>query len=180
MGILKKMMSTVALLAIASHSSVALGATDGVIGNTSTGTVDINIVKGNAVRISNLQDINFGGTNSTPAQQFIDVCVYSTTGSYDITATSGNGLGNNFRLGNAGLTEFITYDVDFNNVASGTTGTDLNNAVTSNAFTGADQLQDDCGGSVNARMFVQINNGSFNAASSGSYSDTLTLVVSPQ
>ena len=180
MSFLKNLVNVTALLFMVSAANFSQAATDGTAGNTSTGNLDINLTKGNEVRISNLQDVNFGGNNSAPSQQFIDVCVYSTTGSYRITASSASGTGNTFRMANSGSTQFITYDLDYNDEALGTSGADLNNSSLSSVFTGADQVNDDCGGGVNGRLFVQVSGSSFNQASSGSYSDTLTLVVSPQ
>lgn len=153
---------------------------DGTTGSSSQGSINIDLNKGDQVRISSLADVDFGAVVSAPNDLFIDVCVYSTTGSYDITANSSNPNGNSFRLANAGATSFITYDLEFNNAASGVGGTDLNNAVTSGAFGNANTVADDCGGVDNARLFVEINAGSFNSAPSDAYSDVLTLVVTPR
>jgi spore coat protein U-like protein len=169
-----------ALLTFTLLHSVLIAATDGTVGTSSTGDLDISMTKGDEVRISNLSNINFGSNNNTPAGQTLDVCIYSSTGSYDITATSSNGNGTTFRLANGGASSFIEYDVQWNNTASGNNGTDLNNAVTSGVFTGANTTQNDCGGGVNSRLFVDVVNSSFNAAPSDNYTDTLTLVITPQ
>lgn len=173
-------MKKITFLSLMLASSVSFAAIDGTPGGTSQGQLDVNLNKGNEVRISNLTDVNFGGQTSAPADKFIDVCLYSTTGSYDITATSNYGSGNTFRLANAGATNFINYDLEWNDQALGTAGQDLQNGTTSPKFNNANTSQNDCGGGVNSRLFVEISGGSFNNAPAGSYSDTLTLVVSPR
>lgn len=165
---------------LASTSWFAQAATDGATGSTSSGNIEVRVTKGDEVRISNLQDVDFGAVNSTPANKFIDFCIYSTTGSYDVTPTSNYGSGNQFQMANAGATEYIEYDLQWNNAATGTSGVGLNNAVTSNTFTTPNTTQNDCGGGVNTRMFVEVNNQDFNAATSGTYTDVLTIVITPQ
>ncbi len=157
-----------------------IAASDGSFGDTSTGSLNLNLTKGNQVQLSGLSDISFGTVTSAPSDKFIDVCVYSSTGSYDVTATSSNPSGTDFRLANLGKTSFIVYNVTWNDSASGNGGTDLNNSHASTKFNNADTTTPDCGGSKNARMFVQIHTPTFNTATSGIYSDVLTLVVSPR
>ena len=46
-------------------ASIAFAANDGTAGNNSTGDMNVSITKGNEVRISNLQDVDFGGQRNT-------------------------------------------------------------------------------------------------------------------
>ncbi len=161
-------------------SATSFGASDGNLDHTSNGNILINISKGYKVGISGFSDINFGDVTKTPEDKFIDVCIYSTTGSYDVTPTSENPHGSQFQLSNADKTDYIKYRIEWNNTASGDGGTKLNSGSTSPRFSGANTSSEDCDGNKNARLFVAINNRSFTSASSGTYSDTLTLVVSPR
>lgn len=166
---------------VALVSNVALAATQGTVGSTSTGTSVVSISKGHQVRISDIADFAFGAQTSTPAKANDNICIYSTSGSYDVTAQSANASGTDFRMANVGASSFVTYTVEWNNAASGTSGTALLNAVTSSAFTGAHTTSNNCGGSTNSRLFVQVDNTSFTSAPSGvAFTDTLTLVVAPQ
>jgi hypothetical protein len=159
--------------------SVAYGATQGTLGTTSTGTVDISAEKLAGVRISGLDDIVFGSTVTAPAAQADALCVYSTPGAYTIRATSANATGTTFRLSGGG-TNYMTYTVAWYDAASGGTSTALGSGQTSTAIANGDQAAQDCGGSNNARVEVTVNAASFAAAATGTYSDTLTLMVAPQ
>lgn len=152
---------------------------DGERGNSSTATSEITLEKASEVRISNLSDINFGSNVTSPDARHTDVCIYSSTGSYDVTASSGAGQGSKFYLSN-GAGAKIEYDVEWNDEASGNSGQNLNHGQVSNEQSGANTSQHDCGGSVNARMFVEVKESSFRSAPADNYSDTLTLVVSPR
>ena len=52
---------------LAGISVPIFAATDGSIGTNSTGTMNVQITKGDAVRISNLQDMAFGAGLTLPA-----------------------------------------------------------------------------------------------------------------
>lgn len=160
--------------------SAAMAATQGTLGATSSGTSVVSISKGHLVRISDIADFTFGAQTSTPAKSNDNICIYSTSGSYTVTASSANGSGSLFRMADSGATNFVNYTVEWNNAASGTSGTALTNTVASATQTGADTSSTTCSGSTNARLFVQVDNTTFTAAPSGvSYTDTLTLLVAP-
>ncbi len=174
---------TTAKLALATvltlGAGTALAASDGTLGATSTGQSDITLVKGHGIRISDVDDVNFGTTTTNPADQYEDICIYSTSGDYTVTATSANGLGNQFRLlGQTGF-EYIVYDIEWTSNTSATAGDNLNNGVVSNIFNGANSVLEDCNGIPTARLIVDIMNGSFNAASQDTYADVLTITVEP-
>jgi len=85
---------------LAAMTGNALAATDGELGGTSEGTAVINIAKENAVKITNLDDIDLGtsGNLTTTATGSDDVCVYSSTGAYGLVMTSAN---SEFVVGNS-------------------------------------------------------------------------------
>ncbi len=176
---LVKGLTAAGIIAIAGNS---FAATDGVLGPTSTGTVDINVDVGTQVRITGLQDMtgNFyvtgDITDSTPA------CIYRNSGAdYEITATSSFGVGTNFFLDD-GAGNVVLYDVDFDD---GSGATDLDNAVTDSTFTGADQVSETCVGSGGSNAVVSITvpelgvNG-LGAATDGLYTDVLSIEVAPR
>ena len=162
-------------------SSIAISATDGVNGSTSTGTAEIQVTKGDGVRVSDLQDFNFGSGNTAPGPQFDDICIYSTTGSYTLTASSnGNGSGGpQFRMINTTSTEHIRYFVEFRDDTFSQNGTGLIHNVASATYNNADTVSDSCSGGVNSRLILRIDTPTFNAATPGTYIDTLTLLVQP-
>ena len=177
-------LALLATVAAASVSGVATAA-DGTLGATSQADSIVTIVKDNAVRITGVDDIDFGTQDfmNADAEQGDDVCVYSTTGDYTITASSANGASGAFTM-NTGAGDTLDYSVDW----STTTGTPNDVSLTSGtkspllAGAGSQDVTTDfnCGGTgVNARFDVTIDDAAFNAAATGSYQDTLTLLVAP-
>ena len=185
-----QLLKGVGLATALSAGTVALGtsaAEQGLVGSSSTGKAEVKIVKGDGVRISDLQDFNFGaGLIAPTAKQIDDVCIHSTTGSYTITATSqGNAVGGTqFRMVNATLNEHIRYYVQFRNDTSSQIGTNLSHNVASGTITGADQTSPTCdnatnNANTNARLILFVDEPTFNAATPATYEDTLTLTVAP-
>lgn len=178
---MKKITQTM-IIASMMTAPAAMAATQGAAGATSTGTAQVQVTKGDGTRISDLNDFNFGVSNTAPtAKQIDDTCIYSTTGSYTITATSqGNGTGGpQFRMVDTATNEFIRYFVEFRNDTASQNGTALAHNVTSATFTGANTTDDTCGGILNSRLILEIDAATFNAATPSTYTDTLTLTVAP-
>ena len=169
------------LLICALTAISASAATDGTIGSTSTGTMNVQLTKGDAVRISDLQDMSFGAGLSLPAQQIDDVCVFSTTGSYTITASSnGNGSGGpQFRMVNSTSTEHVRYYVEYRDDTFSQSGDALTHNIASATYSNADTTSDNCSGGVNSRLIISIDAATFAAATPDTYSDVLTLLVQP-
>lgn len=159
----------------------AMAAVDGTTGSTSTGTAQVQLVKGDGARISNLQDFNFGAGLTLPPRQIDDICIYSTTGAYTITASSnGNGTGGpQFRMLSATSTEFVRYLVEFRDDTFSQNGDALTHNVASAVYNNADTVSDSCSGGVNSRLILEIHAPTFNAATPDTYTDTLTLLVQP-
>jgi hypothetical protein len=157
----------------------AIAATQGTLGPTSTGTVDIIVGVGDQIQITALADITgpyvpgSDFTGSSPA------CVYRNGGSgdFDLTITSANGSGIDFRLNDAGT--FVVYDVTFNDSVSG--AVNMDNNVTDNVnFTNADTASPTCGGAPQSTLAINVPDANLAAVAAGTYSDTLTIVVAPR
>lgn len=175
---MKKLALTFAAVCCTAFSFNASAATNpgAVTYGSTTGDINITVVKNEAMRVSNLDDIDFGTTESAPGALSDAVCLYSTSGNYFLTASSSNGSGPDFRMSDG--TNFIVYDVTWND---GTTTTNMDDAVKSAAaFTGADTANDTCNGATNSTIEVAVNAASFNAAPLGAYADTLTLLFEAQ
>ena len=158
-------------------STTATAATDGTLGLTSTGTTDISIIKGDTAQITGLTDIVLAPwtiNNPTPIGTS-PACVYTSTGTYQMTATSANGSGTTFRLTDG--TNFINYTVQWNDGVGGLTPT--SNGTPLAGLTG-DAVSTNCGGATPATVHVNITNGQMNAAPEGTYGDTLTVLITPQ
>ena len=157
-------------------SSVALAATDGVVGFNSTGTVDISLDVNDEVRISNLTDINLGVFAGVDAVGSSAACVYRNgTGNYNLTA-SGDGAAGAFTLtdGTNTVPYSVTYD-DGSGAAAATAGAVLA------GLTGADPASDTCAGTGNNGT-IEVTVAAADAAGlpAATYAGVLTLLVAPE
>jgi hypothetical protein len=158
-------------------STSAMAATDGTLGLSSTGTTDISIIKGDTAQITGLTDILLAPwTTGDPAPVgTASACVYTSTGAYSMTATSANGAGAAFRLTDG--TNFIAYAVRWNDGAAGLQLTTNGTPLTTQA---GDAASTTCGGATPATVQVSIGVGAMAAAPTGTYGDTLTVLIAPE
>ncbi|EZP55808.1 hypothetical protein BW41_00887 [Sphingomonas sp. RIT328] len=161
----------------------AAAATNGTLGATSTGTVQITLSVPSRVQISGLTDISFA--NADPSQQASSSqsnCVWSNTATkgYTITAT-GSGTGGAFTLASGALTP-VSYAVLWNQSAGQTSGTALVAATASSGFVST-ATAPTCATSPSATssLTVTIAPSQLQAMPSlTAYTGTLTLLVNPQ
>ena len=165
----------------------AVAATPGTLGATSTGTANISVTKSVQAQISDLSDMTLSNwtIGSGAVALSSNVCVYSSTGNYKVTAT-GSGLANIFTIA-SGL-NLIPYSVVWNAGGAGSlgnTGTTLLPIIQSASFANASTSSATCsgGGSANdtARVIVNIASADMTAAASSStaYTGTLTMLITP-
>lgn len=179
----KYVLMVIMLLGLALDS---FSATQGSLGTSSTGTVNIGLTIIGVVQISNLSDITLEYTPglNTDLTSVVNVCIYSnslTSSNYFITATSTNAAAGVMRVSNgAGTPAYIPYTVQwYIQVDAGGTATSLVNATkNSTAFTGASSSSASCGGNPNASFKATFLAADLEAAGSGTYSDTLTFLLS--
>jgi hypothetical protein len=165
------------LVAITLPIGPAFAATDGAFGLLSVGTTNISIIVGETAQASGLDDIiltPWSDGNPAPVGS-TQACIYSSTGGYQMTATSANAAGTRFRLSSG--VNFVRYRVRWNDGLSGLTpvanGTPLTGLV-------GDSSDPICGGAKPVTIEVRITNADITAASFGSYADTLTVMITPQ
>ena len=177
MKLIKKLAAVAVALTITAAPAVA--ATDGLLGSTSTGSLDITVNIGDLVRITNFQDIAFGtysGSGDLNADD--DLCVYrnnTASANYTITATATEG---SFQV-ESGANN-IDYDVFFNDV-TGTTGEiALAYNTVSVAQSGANTASETCAtGGLTSNVHVRMVEADLQAAAPGAYSGTLILTAAP-
>ena len=170
-----------ALMALATIAGLApataTAATDGAFGLTSIGTTDISIIRGETAQATGLEDIVLAPwtEGDIAPRGTATACIYTSTGTYQVSASSSNGAGGNFRLSSG--TSFINYRVRWNDGVNGLTR--LSNGTPAGGFVG-DSTSLNCGGANPATIQVNITNAEISAAPIGTYSDTLTIMITPQ
>ena len=159
-------------------STSAMAALDGSMGSTSEGRIDLDLEVLDSVQISALNDVDFGqygGADTGDINGGDAYCVFRNGGDgYTITPTSTNG---SFAL-TGGTGDSINYTV---RLAGAATGAASAAAVSYNTASGtfSGNAATDCGGANNASIDVSITEADVRAVSSGTYADTLILLVNP-
>jgi len=161
--------------------AAALGATQGTVGSTSTGSVSISATVPGRVQISGLTDVAFGTVDPTVAAANAEnVCVWSNTScrGYTVTA-SGSGASSAFTLTDG--TNTLPYSVEWAGSSGQASGTALVSGSALGSLTSA-ATNPTCsaGPTASASMIVKMTAANLQAAVASSYTGTLTLVVAPQ
>lgn len=131
------------------------------------------------VKIGNLTDYNFGTVTNLSADRSLasSICVYSakTTPGYNVTA-SGSGAGGAFTLAGGG--GVLAYEVQWNMLPNMTSGTTLRPNVTlTGLLTTAIQANCNSGPPSSASLIVMLRATALQAAPSGTFGGTLTIIV---
>lgn len=161
--------------------AAAVAASQGTLGSTSTGSVDISATVPGRVQISGLSDVAFGTVDpSTAASDAQDVCVWSNTSGrgYSLTAT-GSGVANAFTLSDG--TNNLAYAVEWADSSGQSAGSVLTPATALGGLAST-AVNPTCsaGPAASASLIVKLTTADMQAAVAGSYTGTLTLVVAPQ
>ncbi|MBO9482122.1 hypothetical protein [Salinisphaera sp. G21_0] len=175
-------------------SAGVIAATQGTAGPTSKGTFDIKFEKGSVAKVWGFSDIPLNGTQISESTAATDlICVFTNkavlSNDYQLEIASLN----KFQLVGAGSdgSTAIDYGIKVSGYGQGsgsldnssiTPGTDLNVISTTNLKAGALLTQPkpnlDCA-NENAQIAVWVTSD-ISSLAGGSYSDTVTLVVTPQ
>lgn len=176
----------VACCTLAAAGSAQAAPTQGSLGATSTGVVNITASVQARAQISGLTDISFAnidpGATSTQKQ---NDCVWSNTATkgYTITASgnSGTGSGTAFLLASGTLNP-VPYSVSWAGSSGASSGTALTTGAASTAFTStATQPTCSSGAATTSTLFVSIAGSDLQTmTAAASYTGTLTLLVTPQ
>ena len=172
-----RLASLVATCSLLLWSTAAFAASDGALGLTSLGSTTVSIAKGDVAMITGLGDIALAPwANGQPAPAGLTTaCVFTSTGNYQVTASSAFTTGSDFRLSDG--INFITYTASWNDGVSGVSGLTGGTPMTSQV---GDAVSMTCGGATPAQVTVNITNGNMTGAAVGTYSDTLTLLIAPE
>lgn len=172
--------SILSLGGISSGSAMA-ATSDGSLGSTSTGTVDILASVPARARITGLAAVDFTGQDpAVAASDAQDVCVWSNTSTkgYTVTAT-GNGAGSAFTLTDGSNT--VPYSVEWSASSGQSSGSVLTAGVASGSLVST-AINQNCssGPPASASLIVRMSTSDLgNMVGGSSYSGTLTLLVTP-
>lgn len=189
--LMNKISATVTAIALATttvlSSGAALAATQGILAATSTGSTNISVTKSTVAQITGLTDMTLASYLIGSGDQALssDACVYSSTagGHYTVTAT-GSGASSAFTLSD-GASHNIPYNVVWNSSgpgALGSTGVSLATNVSSPTLGNASTDSPSCTGATpgaTARVNVNLLGTNLDAAPAGTYTGTLTLLITP-
>lgn len=148
--------------------------------NPSTTTVMVTIPA--LVQVSSLSDITLSPIDfSSSITGNTSVCIYTNTitplGSYYVTASSAHASSGTFRVANG--SQFITYNAYWNTASSPAQNVSLVSSVKTSQQTGGNGVSLTCAGSPNANFNIQFSNAQIAGAPAGTYTDTVTLLISP-
>ena len=165
------------ILMVAGNS--ALAATQGTAGATSTGDLTITADVTYQVQISGLSDmtVDYAGWDGiSDLTTSESVCVWSNAngGHYNITAT-GSGSSRAFEI--TGPDGTLPYAVEW---TGGGAATALTATTAAAGMTGANHGKTCSSGGPTANLDVIISAANLSAASAGTYTGTLTLLVAPE
>ncbi len=144
------------------------------------------VTAGDQVRVSALSDVAFGTISSftSDSVRSQSLCLYakSSPNNYYRITGSGSGAGGAFLLSSG--TGTLPYDVQWADSPGQTTGAQLvaNQPLTTQHSSVGSGDPGDCskGPATSASLIIVVRSAALAAASSGTYSGTLTLLVAPE
>ena len=191
---LKKLLQTSTVVASMLSAGAVMSATDGSLGATSTGDLDIQVDIEPRMQIARLSDIllSFDGTGTGDVTGFSTACIYrNELGTYEVTA-SGSGTGSAFTVTNAApVPTNIPYTVEWDDTAGGAGSVGVTSGTALTGQSGVNTGGNECtvggvagaaagSGVANSRVTVTFARANLLAAPSGTYNGVLTLLVSPE
>ena len=178
---MNKKLLAMAVAAGMGMTGAAWAASDGTVGATSSGTVDVLLVIPSLIQVVVEGDVDLGTFDPTAAADetgAIGACVRTNGATtYDITATSANDNAGAFRMSDGG-TNFIEYTFNWDGVPL-TSGTLNNNGGTGFARDNVGPGFSTCTAAGNGKIDVVVPEANMLGAEVGSYQDTVTLLVAP-
>jgi hypothetical protein len=175
---MRKAAAAMAAAGLLMLAAPAQSATDGNLGATSSGTAGVSVVVPQMVRITGLADLAINPYAGPTSAASGNVCVYSNTGNYQITATTVETAFS--MIGQTDATQSITYAVEWAATSGAGTGTALtyNTALGAQSSGGANLACANVGG-TNSTLIVRVTDTDIGVATAQTYAGTLNLVVAP-
>jgi len=169
-------------IALATFEHFGAAATQGSLGATSTGSINISIKTALRAQLSGLTDITLTGVDpSVNLSNAQNVCAWTNSGTgYTITAT-GSGAASAFLISPTGgaTPNTVAYAVQWAGTSGQTSGTALTAGTASSTFT-TTATNPTCAGGTSASLIVNITSTNLQTMIAGTaYTGTLTLLMTP-
>lgn len=178
---MNKKLLAMAVAAGMSMTGAAWAATDGTVGATSSGSVDVLLVIPSLIQVVVEGNVDLGIFDPAAAADetgATGACVRTNGATtYDITATSANDAAGVFRMSDGG-TNFIAYTFNWGGVAL-TSGVLNDNGGAGFNRDNAGPGFTTCTATGNGKIDVVVPEANMLGAEAGSYQDTVTLLVAP-
>jgi len=175
---MKKLVKGLAAAGFIAFAGNSFAANQGSLGGTSQGDIDIDVTVGDQIQITALQDITGSHVPGTDFTGSSTACVYTNnpTGNYDVTMTSSNpGAGNVFQL--SGGSADVVYSISFND---GNSSAAMLSGQVNTTFDNADTASTTCGGTPQSSIDITVPAANLDVVGAGTYSDVVTILVSPR
>ena len=155
-------------------------ASNGSLGVTSSGSASVSFTKNSLVKVSKLDDFNLNNTSTLgKGVWYDDICVFSTSGSYKITAYSQKGGASGYKMTSTDINKSINYAIDFSPDNTAVSGDSLVSGIASSVYANASDNSEGCSGGVNSRILLKVDENSLDFAEPGNYDDVLIFIVHP-
>lgn len=175
---IKKLVKGLAAAGFIAFAGNTFAANQGSLGGTSTGDIDIDVTVGDQIQVTALQDITGSHVPGADFTGSSTACVYTNnpTGNYDVTMTSSNpGAGNVFQLSD-GATD-VVYNISYND---GNSSAAMLSGQVNTTFDNADTASTTCGGTPQSSIDITVPAANLDVVGAGTYSDVVTILVSPR
>jgi hypothetical protein len=136
------------------------------------------------VQISGLSDISLSPTSfATNVTGNTTACIYTNViaplGSYYVTATSTYPLSGGFQIFSSALNKYISYSAFWNNTSAASQTVALTSGTKTAQQSGGNSTALNCSNVANANFNIRLSAAQVAGAVAGTYTDTVTLVISP-
>lgn len=170
------------LILIIFNIKYSVAASQGRLGEVSIGDIDIDLVLEDRVNITNLNSIDLGlWSGQGDLNIYDDVCIYSSTGKYQITIYNNYASNQDFSLKNQDNDYKIPIKIGWSDKAYTNNGyTMAKHNISIKNQKNADREYFDCNGDNNARLIYFIPEKRIADAPGGDYKSSFSIMIAPE
>ena len=175
----------IASLLLGTLASTAFAATDGSLDSTSSGTADISVVIPSLAKITGVGDLTsttWNGTGDVDLNH--TACIYSNSAvGYKVKITAASNPSSSpttgYYIGSGATNQEVPYTMSWAPNNTGASADVLTHATNSSTYSAVSTLED-CGGTPNSTYLVHFAHAALLAVHPGTYTQTITILITPQ